>query len=288
MLQQLLWSKDDNNCDCLNLLYGFIANGHTLLARNYEFNHQYEDFSLVRTSIQGKYTHLGTSVMQFGRDEGINECGLAVTMSSCGFPVGAPKEMRNPAIVGLQFWAVIRTLLENCKDVKEALSYLKDMPIAYNINLIVADKGSNAVLIETLDGRMAVKELGEEDYFCATNHAVLPELKQYEPTVMTHSATRFDAIQRMMEEKEKVSVEDLKNFMLCLYPDGLCSHYYREFFGTTKSIIFDVTEGTMELCWAGLEKNGWQRYDVAKPLVEGLTPKEIKEAKAPKGFFELK
>ncbi len=58
-----------------------------------------------------------------------------------------------PAIVGLQFWAVIRYLLENCKDVDEALEYLKDMPIAYNINLLLADKSGNIALVETLDGK---------------------------------------------------------------------------------------------------------------------------------------
>ncbi len=43
----------------------------------------------MKTSLTGKYAHLGTSVLHFGRDDGFNECGLAVTMSSCSFPVGA-------------------------------------------------------------------------------------------------------------------------------------------------------------------------------------------------------
>ncbi|GMQ56246.1 hypothetical protein AN1V17_06390 [Vallitalea sediminicola] len=59
--------------------------------------------------------------MQFGRSEGINECGLMVGQTSCGMPVGNMEMMRKPAISGLQFWAVIRSLLENCKDVDEAL-----------------------------------------------------------------------------------------------------------------------------------------------------------------------
>ncbi|MDU4753181.1 MAG: isochorismatase family protein, partial [Clostridium butyricum] len=41
-------------------------------------------------------------------------------------PVGNSDGLRKPAIVGLQFWAIIRYLLENCKDVDEALEYLKD------------------------------------------------------------------------------------------------------------------------------------------------------------------
>ena len=79
-------------------------------------------------------------MLGIGRDDGINEMGLTVTLSSSGFPVGPLPEMRRPAVTGLQFWAVVRTLLENCRDVKEALSMLKDMPVAYNLNLIVLDR----------------------------------------------------------------------------------------------------------------------------------------------------
>ncbi|WP_376739045.1 carcinine hydrolase/isopenicillin-N N-acyltransferase family protein [Paenibacillus sp. 598K] len=35
---------------------------------------------LARTSVTGKYTHMGTSTMSFGRDDGFNEHGLAVTI----------------------------------------------------------------------------------------------------------------------------------------------------------------------------------------------------------------
>lgn len=261
------------------------TNGHTLLARNYEFNHNFDDFALVRTGIEGKYTHLGTGVTLFGRDEGINECGLAVTMSSCGLPVGALEKMRRPALAGLQYWAAIRALLENCKDVEEALAYLKDMPIAFNVNLTVADKAGNAALIETMDGRMAVQKLGEAGYLAATNHVVIPELKAYEPFVMGHSAKRLEVVEQMMDDKDKISMDDLKELQLRHYPEGLCSHYYEDFFGTTKSIVMDVTSGTLDICWAGLEKNGWQSYKVSEPLAEGLMPKDIEMKRAPKDFF---
>lgn len=36
---------------------------------------------------------------------------------------------------------------------------IKEMPIAFNINMLVADKNGNAVLVETLDGRKAVKKI---------------------------------------------------------------------------------------------------------------------------------
>jgi len=108
-------------CSQMVLLPGITKNGHILMARSYEYAYQSDDFTLTSTSVRGKYAHMSSSVLQLGRDEGINEYGLGVTMSSCGFPVGALDGMRKPAIRGLQFWAVIRALLENCKDVGEAL-----------------------------------------------------------------------------------------------------------------------------------------------------------------------
>jgi len=67
-------------CSQIAVLPSVSTDGKPLLARNYEFDNKAEDFCLVRTSVNGKYTHMGTSVLHFGRDDGFNEHGLAVTM----------------------------------------------------------------------------------------------------------------------------------------------------------------------------------------------------------------
>lgn len=277
-------------CSQMVLLPGKTQNGHVMLARNYEFSNQYEEFTLTRTSVEGKYTHLGSSVIQFGRDEGLNECGLAVSMSSCGFPVGAYEQMRRPAIRGLQFWAVIRTLLENCKDVIDALSYLKGMPIAYNINLLLADRSGRAALVETMDGIMAIKQIdkqGTQKYLHATNHVVLPELKQYEPMVMRHSLQRYEYIQQYLDHADSITTEDLKVLLHSKFPQGLCCHYYEEFFGTTKSMVMNLNEGEIKLCWGGLADNGWQSYYVSQPLYECTQSIDIMHERSQPGIFDL-
>ena len=83
-------------CSHIALLPSTTAEGKPLLARNYKFSHEAEDFCLIKTSVTGRYSHMGTSVLHFGRDDGFNEHGLAVTMSSCGFPVGALPYMTEP------------------------------------------------------------------------------------------------------------------------------------------------------------------------------------------------
>lgn len=256
-------------CSQLAISPSMSADGRPLLARSYEFNHEMEDFSLVRTDIEGKYTHLGTSVMQFGRDDGFNECGLAVTMSSCGFPVGPQPFMRAPVVKGLQFWAVVRSVLENCKDVDEALDLVKDIPIAYNINMMVMDKAGHIALVETYDGQQAVKRIDPEDeigYLCATNHIVIPEFVHLEPKAMRHSLIRHQWITEQMSAANTVTPDLLKDILLSEFPNGLTCHFFKDFLGTTKSMVFDPCRSTIDLCWGGEAQNGWRSYDIHQLL----------------------
>lgn len=278
-------------CSHIALLPSFTAEKKPLLARNYEFSHEAEDFCMVKTKVKGKYAHIGTSVLHFGRDEGLNEHGLAVTMSSCGFPVGALPYMRAPKLNGLQFWAVTRALLENCKDVKEALDYIEGMPIAYNLNLILLDKAGNSALVETLDGKKAVKKINidsEEQVLYATNHAVLPELKWMEPKVMVHSERRYEYIKNQLTGTKHITQEQLKKMLLRKYPDGLCCYYFEEFFGTTKSMVISPLDGTIALCWGGRVENEWHTYDVNQALKTETRAIEIDLEKSMPGMYDWK
>ncbi|SCY46200.1 C45 family autoproteolytic acyltransferase/hydolase [Alkaliphilus peptidifermentans] len=252
-------------CSQMALLPSKTEKGHVLLARNYEFNEAFEDNTFCLTKIQGRYAHIGSTIALFGRTDGMNEWGLGVSQSSAGLPVANIKYARKPAIVGLQFWAVIRALLENCKDVDEAIDYVKDMPIAYNINLIVADRKGKATLIETLEGRKAFKSIdstAEEQYLHSTNHMHLEELKAIEPKSMRHSVVRYKLIKNTLDTKKQVTKDDIKTLLSTEYPKGLCCHYYEEFFGTLRGIIFDLTEGKAEVCFGSTALNKWHSFSL--------------------------
>lgn len=277
-------------CSQMTLLPQLTANGHTILARNYEFAPRFEDFHLFQTEVKGKYAHVGGSVAEFGRSEGINECGLGVSQTSCGLPVGNLKKMRAPAFQGLQFWAVIRTILENCKDVEEAVKYSKKVPIAYNINLLLADKEGHAALIETLDGRFAVQRIGpdsERKYLHSTNHAHIEELIAYEPLAMRNSRVRYDLISQFLKIKRRKKEEEIKQLLLTEYPEGLNCHFYQEFFGTIKSVIMDLNEGRFTICWGGLAENGWKDYAVKKMIGNYKETIILKDEQTPPEFYVL-
>lgn len=276
-------------CSQIAVLPAMTALNKPLLARNYEFHHEMEDFVLARTSVTGKYTHMGTSTMSFGRDDGFNEHGLAVTMSACGFPVGAVPFMRAPQLKGLHFWAAIRAVLENCRDVAESLRYLQEMPIASNVNFMLLDKQGNAALFTTLDGRKATKQIdptSPEQFLWATNHPVLPELIPYEPQAAVHSLRRGEWIAAQLEGASALTGEELKKMLLSPYPNGLNSPYYEDYFGTTKSMIFSPADGIIELCWGGRAENGWQTYDLKHAFADAEIPVQLAMERADNTMFD--
>ncbi|MEG0367295.1 MAG: C45 family peptidase, partial [Coprobacillus sp.] len=256
-------------CSQIALQSHITNDNKPLLARNYEFSHELEDFCLFKTSVDGKYTHMGTSMLLFGIDDGFNEHGLTVTITSCGMPVVKLEHMRKPAIKGLQYWVVIRALLENCKNVEEALNYLKGMPIAFNMNMVLLDKSDHIALVQTMDGHHAIKHINhtsKEYLLYTTNHSILPQLQYLEPQVFAHSIARYQYIENQFKQINNITRDKLKDMLLSKYPNGLCFHNFTNGFGTTKSMIMSPIEGTIELCWGGQEENGWRTYNINKPL----------------------
>lgn len=277
-------------CSQIALLPVHTQNGHTILARNYEFSITEEDFHVYRVAPTGKYAHISGSLLEFGRTEGINECGLAVSMSSCGLPVSNLPGMRAPGILGLNFFVVIRSLLENCRNVTEALEKLKEMPIAYNINLILADREQNIALFESMNGEKAVQKgssVSDTTFLCATNHIVIDSFKDREPAAMRNSYVRYEKIKEFIQNSGKVTEQQLKDFMLAKYPKGLTAWYYKDWFGTVKSVIMDVNEGRFSICWGGRSENGWEDYYIDKKIGNSSKDIQVIHEEGNKEFFEF-
>lgn len=83
-------------------------------------------------------------------------------------------------------------------------------------------------------------------------------------------------IEYFMNQSTTINTKDLKTLLLSKYPEGLCCNWYDDFFGTVKSMIFDVTLGTVEICWGGLEKNGWKTYSLVNDIISENFTVDIK------------
>jgi hypothetical protein len=115
---------------------------------------------------------------------------------------------------------------------------------------------------------------------------LLAELKPYEPKAMRNSIHRYEYIRHYLERTNKVTATDLKTLLLGKYPEGLCCHFHDDDMGTTKSLIMDLDRGQVEICWGGLEGNGWQSHPVSQPLDDSQQSIRIEKERAQPAFFE--
>ena len=260
------------HCSQFAVLPQATADGHMLVGRSYEFGDQQEDFRLTLTRPRGRYAHISNSALLFGRYDGFNEKGLSVTMSAGGIPVGKFEGARAPVQDGFQFWALVRSALENCATVEEAVALCKEMPMAGNPILIFADKNGNAARAEIFGPQVKVTRAGMDDsrgWIIATNHYHDAEMLKLQGYVMGNSPVRETTIERFLAGRApKVTREDLRELLSTPYPQGLTCHYYDEFFGTLRSMIIDLTAGELEMCFGTPQANRWHKFDLvnAPPL----------------------
>ncbi|AMK50455.1 peptidase C45 [Clostridium beijerinckii] len=279
----------ERGCSLMSAVPNKIENGHTLMARNYDFNDEMEEMCFAYTAIRGKYRYIGSILNLFGRCDGMNEYGLAACKASNGLPVGNFQGGEKAGVTGFSFWVVIRSILENCKNVEEAIAWAMAAPIGYNINLMLADNSNKIALLQCIDGHKSYRILDNESkqkFLISTNHTVLTEIKPYEKMLIENSVIRYKAIEKMFCEKEKISEKDLKDILSTSYPKGLCCHYYPEFFGTLRSMVFNTTEKKIEMTFGSPQANEWKTFMVEK-LQEQEIIVNLPCEKAGKDFYNI-
>jgi len=141
-----------------------------------------------------------------------------------------------------------------------------------------------------LGGRKAVRRIGPDggaQFIHAANHPHIGELAAAEPRGMANSVYRYGYIGRYIGSIGEVTAQDLRELLLGTYPEGLACHYHDEYFGTTKSVVMDLNDGTLDICWGGLAQNGWRSFNVARRLDNSTQQVLIQNEKSPEGFFEM-
>ena len=237
--------------------------GHLRVIRNYEFSHRMSDLRLATLRIQGRPAHLGFSELFFGRDDGMNEHGLCVTMSA-----GAPLAPFEPG--GGMFWALVRTVLDRCATVEEALEVVEGYPLSFNLNLLLADRTGDAALVEMASSRRAVRRIQEgEPFLAATNHFNLPAMRDCDTARTWNSVNRHQSLRNRLGAAPvcRASLKALQADPVV--PHGLCAYDYTGFFGTLWAEIFDPVAGTVEVCFGPPSHNPWRTFDLWSP--PGLT-----------------
>lgn len=266
-----------------------MMDGKMYMMRNYDMSVDMDDMRLCSTNIEGSYSHTGFSVAMLGRTEGMNEHGLCVTFSACGLPVGDAPGLRPAKVRGLQFWAVVRTVLERCRNTAEAVAAIQDMPIASNMNVIVGDASGEAALISLVDGQLGIRhaELEAGDgYITATNHPLFEEMKQLGIHRMNHSVVRHDLMEKRLRNEQQFNKEDLLRLVQAEYPHGLTVHNYAQSFGTLRSILFNLTDQTMDVCFGSPLTNPWYCVRVGETLPFTTIPVKVEQGLYDGSFWQ--
>ena len=268
----------ERGCSLTAALPQRTADGHTLMARSYDFNDDIEELCFAYTAVDGAFRHVGSTLNLFGRCDGMNEHGLAVAIASNGLPVGNFPGGTPAGATGFSFWVVVRSVLEQCATVDEAVAWTMEAPVGFNINLLLADAEGRIGLVQCIDGHKAYRVL---------DHAVLPDVQRFQTAVLDNSAIRYDAIESLYGAGAQVSREDMKALLTASYPDGLCCHFYPEFFGTLRSMVFDATARTVETTFGSPQENAWMRFAV-EPLEERTVPVRLPCEKMPATFVAMR
>jgi predicted choloylglycine hydrolase len=274
--------QSGGQCSHFAVLPSISADGHLRVGRSYEYNYDEDDMRLVTTRIQGQAAHIGFSEVLFGRADGINEHGLCATMSA-----GAPTAPTEPG--GCMFWAVVRTVLDRCATVDEAIEVVQSIPISFNFNLILADRSGQAALVEIACSHRAVKRIqanSPEQKVIATNHYTLPEMKPYDLGRMWNSLLRYRAIRNRLEAMgNQVSSEGIRAILSDRIPQGVCCHHYTDYLGTLWSAVIDVTTGTLDICFGAPTHNPWHTFDLNSPVGVTEYAVQLPDEQADPAFF---
>jgi len=277
--------RGSGQCSHFAVLPSASEDGHLYAGQSEDCGPDDLDLRLCTTRVQGKPAHIGFSDMIFGRVQGMNEHGFCVTTSW-----GAPGVWLEGE--GLPYFAVVRALLDRCETVDEALDVMADLPIAWCTNFILADRGGEAALIEVAYAHRGVRRIqreSQDQFLWATNHYTLPAMMDYDTGRMRQSLIRHRAIEsRIRNAVPRVSKETLRGLLSAPMPQGVCLHHYSSGLGTLWSMIFDVTDITVDVCFGAPSstRNSWHTFGLRDSIGSTEYTAHLPDEPTGPGFWE--
>jgi predicted choloylglycine hydrolase len=214
-----------------------------LFGRNYDFYYRFKQHieSYLTQPLSG-YWSLGNTDIFVGREDGVNEKGLAIGMTAV-----APNEIK----AGINFALLTRCILDKCANVREATNVLTSAHHVTANNYLVADREGNTAVIEACSKRVMVRKPKEnEDFIVSTNHFIHSDMYSMEnqserpPDSVRRYTTIFEKLQQL---KGKTTVEDAQR-ILSDHIGLVCSHIEEIKLGTLWSLI--ATLSKQSICMA--------------------------------------
>ena len=190
------------------------------MIRNYDNDPlSYEGrYVLYQPTDQG-YAVIGPSMQITGRTDGINEKGLAM-----GYNLVNRVRSDDGFICNM----IGRIILENCANVDQAISLLKEIPHRRSFNYVLLDQRGKSIVVEASPREIAIHQAN----FC-TNH--FNELKHENRFRLDDSLQRLQA----MERQESSTTDPYKAFRMMNDTDkGVFSKKYGAWAGTIHTAAY--------------------------------------------------
>jgi len=217
-------------------------NGSDLIfGRNYDFFYSFKKYTeSYLTAPQDAFISLGHSDVFIGREDGINENGLAIAMTGLSDKTIKP---------GISFVLAVRRVLDKCTNVKEAAKSILNMHASANANFLLADKTGDMAVAEVSTDRVLIRKPKDgENFIVCTNHFVLPQMQQYED-LEGRNKENWDTIPRYATITEgirkagrKMNIKAAQEIMSG-HTGYVCSHQDKIKLGT----LWSITAGLKNL-----------------------------------------
>jgi predicted choloylglycine hydrolase len=205
--------------------------GEPVLVRNYDWAPERFEAVVVRSAWTGRHV-LGTSDCLWGLLDGVNDAGLAVSLTFGG---------RRVVGDGFGVPLLVRYLLETCTDVAEAVEAIRRVPVNLAHNLTLVDAAGEYCTAWVAPDRPLVLA----DRAVATNHQDTIEWPEH--AAMTRTGERERHLQALLDDPA-TDAEALADAFLA--PPLLARDYARGF-GTLYTAVLRPSTGVVEYRWPG-------------------------------------
>lgn len=204
-------------CSVVAISGAHTADGKPLFGRNFDFfewDLPYQE--LYRTYPTGGLASLGSTDVLIGREDGLNEAGLAIAqthVSSHGYEPG------------VLFSLAGRMILDRCRTVPEAVALLGAIPHVRANNWLLMDAGGTIATVET-SPRGTAATYATDGFAIVTNQFRHPAMREYEAIAARppDSEARLCALQEWWDGRVgAVTAADLRA-VLSRHEGGVCVH----------------------------------------------------------------
>ena len=208
----------------------------TSLTRNYDYVPELWEATVYSSEFNGRKV-IGTGDCLWGLLDGMNDAGLAVSLTFGGRPGSGP---------GFAIPLVVRYLLEVAETAAQARKLLRGLPVSMSYNITVVDVSGERFTAFVAPGQ-------DTEFFdacTATNHrGKTPEYPQ--KAAQFHSVKRLEFLDASAEQG--VSAAEARDSFL---RDPLHQDHYSAGFGTLFTAHYRPDLGTVEYVWPG---DSWTR-----------------------------